>query len=106
MSFATMAILHLQYSTQWDSLAHIGQMFDADGDGIPEPVSTTATCLCRRLCAQGRVGCRPRRRALRIRPRPRMGWASNMAERCGQGRAVMMPCTITSATPDMVVYDP
>lgn len=32
------AILHLQYSTQWDSLAHVGQLFDADGDGVPEPV--------------------------------------------------------------------
>ena len=32
------AILHLQYSTQWDSLAHVGQLFDADGDGIAEPV--------------------------------------------------------------------
>lgn len=31
-------ILHLQYSTQWDSLAHVGSMFDADGDGQPEPV--------------------------------------------------------------------
>ena len=31
------AILHLQYSTQWDSLAHVGQLFDADGDGKPEP---------------------------------------------------------------------
>src|SRR5258706_16407529 len=27
------AIIHLQYSTQWDSLAHVGQLFDADGDG-------------------------------------------------------------------------
>ena len=27
-----------QYSTQWDSLAHIGQLFDADGDGEPEMV--------------------------------------------------------------------
>jgi kynurenine formamidase len=27
-----------QYSTQWDGLAHVGQMFDADGDGTPEPV--------------------------------------------------------------------
>ena len=26
-----LAILHLQYSTQWDSLAHVGQLFDADG---------------------------------------------------------------------------
>lgn len=33
-----LAILHLQYSTQWDSLAHVGQMFDADGDGVAEPV--------------------------------------------------------------------
>lgn len=30
--------LCLQYSTQWDSLAHMGQMFDADGDGVPEMV--------------------------------------------------------------------
>jgi kynurenine formamidase len=32
------ALIHLQYSTQWDSLAHVGQMFDADGDGKPEMV--------------------------------------------------------------------
>jgi len=31
-------VLTLQYSTQWDSLAHIGQMFDVDGDGRPEDV--------------------------------------------------------------------
>lgn len=30
--------LCLQYSTQWDSLAHIGSAFDIDGDGRPEPV--------------------------------------------------------------------
>jgi kynurenine formamidase len=28
----------LQYSTQWDSLAHVGSWFDADGDGEPEKV--------------------------------------------------------------------
>lgn len=33
-----LAIIHLQYSTQWDSFAHMGQMFDADGDGVPEPL--------------------------------------------------------------------
>ena len=33
-----LVVLHLQYSTQWDSLAHVGQLFDADADGIPEPV--------------------------------------------------------------------
>lgn len=31
-------LLTLQYSTQWDSLCHVGAMFDADGDGRPEPV--------------------------------------------------------------------
>ncbi len=30
--------LFLQYSTQWDSLAHAGAEFDADGDGIEEAV--------------------------------------------------------------------
>lgn len=31
-------LLCTQYSTQWDSFAHIGQWFDADGDGLPEMV--------------------------------------------------------------------
>lgn len=30
--------LSTQYSTQWDSLAHFGAVFDADGDGKPEVV--------------------------------------------------------------------
>ena len=30
--------LSLQYSTQWDSLAHVGAEFDADGDGVEEAV--------------------------------------------------------------------
>ena len=33
-----LVIMHLQYSTQWDGLAHVGSMFDANGDGVPEPV--------------------------------------------------------------------
>jgi kynurenine formamidase len=31
-------LLHTQYSTQWDALAHMGYAFDADGDGKPEVV--------------------------------------------------------------------
>ena len=31
-------LVHTQYSTQWDSLAHYGTLFDADGDGVPEIV--------------------------------------------------------------------
>ncbi len=30
--------LHMQHSTQWDSFAHMGALFDADADGKPEPV--------------------------------------------------------------------
>ena len=33
-----LAILWLQYSTQWDSLAHVGGLFDVDGDGVAERV--------------------------------------------------------------------
>src|SRR3546814_6231312 len=29
-------LLTLQYSTQWDAFCHMGQMFDADGDGVDE----------------------------------------------------------------------
>lgn len=31
-------LMTLQYSTQWDSFAHVGSLFDADGDGAPEMV--------------------------------------------------------------------
>ncbi|MBI4457589.1 cyclase family protein [Candidatus Uhrbacteria bacterium] len=31
-------LLYMQHSTQWDGFAHMGSMFDADGDGNPEPV--------------------------------------------------------------------
>src|SRR2546425_7535768 len=33
-----LVLLTLQYSTQWDSFAHIGSRFDADGDGEREIV--------------------------------------------------------------------
>jgi kynurenine formamidase len=30
--------LATQYSTHWDTFAHVGQSFDADGDGVSEPL--------------------------------------------------------------------
>lgn len=33
-----LVIMHLQYSTQWDALCHVGSRFDADGDGVAERV--------------------------------------------------------------------
>ncbi len=35
-------LMTLQYSTQWDSFAHIGSRFDANGDGEPEIVALGA----------------------------------------------------------------
>ena len=32
-------MLYMQYSTHWDSFAHKGTVFDADGDGVEEAVS-------------------------------------------------------------------
>lgn len=33
-----LVILHTQYSTQWDALSHMGQLFDTDDDGVAEMV--------------------------------------------------------------------
>ena len=52
-------LLHMQYSTQWDSLAHVGSLFDADGDGIDESVYYNGhSVLCEDTGAptQGEVG--------------------------------------------------
>ncbi len=38
--------LYLQYSTQWDSLCHMGSLFDADGDGVPERVYYNGWSVC------------------------------------------------------------
>ncbi|MCG8491835.1 MAG: cyclase family protein, partial [Sneathiellales bacterium] len=29
-------LIHMQYSSQWDGLSHVGHEFDADGDGVAE----------------------------------------------------------------------
>ncbi len=82
-------LLTLQYSTQWDSLAHVGQMFDADGDGKPEMVYYNGYRAGEDIVGpvdyrggdevprEGRSGAR----ALGV---------ENMAISCIQGRAVMI----------------
>jgi len=85
-------ILHTQYSTQWDSLAHVGQLFDADGDGVPEPVyyngyrAGVDVVGPSDASGAGAIDVVPAKttsgaRALGI---------ENMAAKCVQGRAVMI----------------
>lgn len=86
------AILHTQYSTHWDAFSHCGFMFDADDDGIPEPlyyngfragVDIVGTSDPAEAGAVGTFEARSTisARALGI---------ENMAARCVQGRGVMI----------------
>jgi kynurenine formamidase len=86
------AILHLQYSTQWDSLAHVGQLFDADGDGTPEPVfyngyrPGTDIVGPKDAADAGGIGSVPAKSTSAARA---LG-VENMAAKCVQGRGVMI----------------
>ncbi len=72
--------LHLQYSTQWDALAHIGALFDADGDGVPDKVYYNGyRAETDIVAAHGDEA--PCARALGI---------ENMALTCVQGRGVLV----------------
>lgn len=87
-----LVVMHLQYSTQWDSLAHVGQLFDADGDGLPEPryyngYRPDHDVLGPADDADAGV---PRPGDTRSTSQARALGIQNMAERCVQGRAVMI----------------
>ena len=89
-----LVIMHLQYSTQWDSLAHAGSMFDANGDGVPEAVyyngfrAGTDVIGPTELSDAGvfDFSVIPRRSTSQAKV---LG-IEKMAERCIQGRAVMI----------------
>jgi hypothetical protein len=73
--------LFTQYSTQWDALAHVGQFFDADGDGVPEPVYYNGFRGGRDIVGPGADGGGACARRLGI---------ERMAETCVQGRGVLV----------------
>ena len=85
-------ILHLQYSTQWDSLAHVGQLFDADGDGKPEPVFYNGYRGGKEISGPtdpddaGAIGNVPAKSTTAVHA---LG-VENMAVSCVQGRGVMI----------------
>ncbi len=86
------AILHLQYSTQWDSLCHIGQEFDADGDGKAEPVFYNGFKSGEHVVGPSdpkRAGAIGMVEAASSSEAKALG-IERMAERCVQGRGVMI----------------
>jgi hypothetical protein len=81
------ALIHLQYSTQWDSLAHVGTEFDADGDGTPEAVFYNGWRAGEHILGPpAEAGEHGRFEGVEAR---RLG-IDRMAERCVQGRAVLI----------------
>ena len=87
-----LVVMHLQYSTQWDGLSHFGVMFDADGDGKPEPVFYNGFRAGEDIVGPSDVadaGPTANVNSLSTSNAKRLG-VDKMAEKCMQGRAVMI----------------
>ncbi len=83
-------VLTLQYSTQWDSLAHVGQMFDADGDGRAEDVFYNGYRAGRDIIGPVYYDDAGRQTPCDEVPGARHLGVQNMAESCMQGCGVMI----------------
>ncbi len=83
-------LLCLQYSTQWDALSHMGQMFDANGDGEPEAVYYNGFRAEQDVIAApvGAAEADPPGTPEKVGAL-KLG-IENMAESCVQGRGVMV----------------
>ncbi len=89
-----LVIMHTQYSTQWDSLAHVGSLFDADGDSQPEPVYYNGYRAATHIHGAADVQEAGVFTHAPIEQRSTSGAQAlgieNMSARCVQGRAVMI----------------
>ena len=83
-------ILTLQYSTQWDSLAHVGQMFDANGDGKPEDVFYNGYRAGRDIIGPAYYDAQGNMTPCDEPQGARHLGVQNMAESCMQGRGVLI----------------
>ncbi|MCW3476865.1 cyclase family protein [Limobrevibacterium gyesilva] len=83
-------LLTLQYSTQWDSLAHVGQMFDVDGDGKPEDVFYNGFRAGSDIVGPVVYGAQGQQTPTTGPQGARRLGVENMAASCIQGRAVMI----------------
>lgn len=89
-----LVVMHLQYSTQWDSLAHVGALFDADGDGVAEPVFYNGyrgdTDMVGPVDVKDAGGEPGTMVEARTTSTAKALGVENMAAKCLQGRAVMI----------------
>ena len=87
-----LVVLHLQYSTQWDSLAHVGQLFDANADGVPKAVYYNGFCAGEDVVGPSEASDAgvPQPGDTRSTSKARALGIEKMAERCVQGRGVMV----------------
>ncbi|MDR3538763.1 MAG: cyclase family protein [Acetobacteraceae bacterium] len=83
-------LLTLQYSTQWDSLSHVGQMFDVDGDGKPEDVFYNGFQAGRDIIGPVYYDAKGNQTRSNLPSGARRLGVENMAKACVQGRAVMI----------------
>jgi kynurenine formamidase len=82
-------LLHTQYSTQWDGLAHMGSLFDSDGSGKPEITFYNGYRPRHGLTVAERCE-RNEPWATYENPRAEVLGIENMARHGVQGRAVMV----------------
>ena len=83
-------LMNTQYSTQWDSLAHMGSRFDADGDGQAEAVFYNGYRAGEHVHAAHEDPGTPADWARFPEPRADALGIENLAEHGVQGRAVMI----------------
>ena len=87
-----LVVMHLQYSTQWDSLAHVGQLFDVNANGVPEAVYYNGFRAGDDVVGPTEAGDAgvPQPAHTHSTSYARKLGIEKMAERCVQGRGVMI----------------
>lgn len=83
-------LMNTQYSTQWDSLAHMGSRFDADGDGQAEAVFYNGFRAGVDIAAASEDAAAPADWARYPGPAAGALGIENLAEHGVQGRAVLI----------------
>ncbi len=104
-----MVILSLQYSTQWDGLAHVGSTFDADGDGVADVVYYNGFKAGEHVVGPDRIedtGVPPEPAAARSTSAAQTLGIEVTARSCVQGRVTMVDLRAHSGDGRMVIQGP